>query len=256
MLLAVDVGNSNTVVGVFRGDELVRHWRVSTEAERTPDEVALIFQGLLGFADLSFTHNIHGVVIASVVPTVTETFREMCAGYFPFPPVVVEPGVRTGISLRHDNPREIGADRIANAVAAERLYGGPTIVVDFGTSTNFDAISRDGQFIGGVIAPGVHVSTEALVAKAARLPKVETLAPTSAIGRTTVAALQSGIVFGFAGQVDAIVTRVAAELGPGVTTVATGGMAVAVREACTSIDHHDPWLTLKGLRTIWERNPA
>lgn len=254
MLLAVDVGNSNTVLGVFRGTELVHHWRISSDAERTPDELGLLFQGLLGFAGLTFTHNVHGVVAASVVPPVTEAIREMCARYFPFPPIVVEPGVRTGIALRYEDPREIGADRIANAVGAVELYGGPAIVVDFGTSTNFDAVSADGEFVGGAIAPGVHTSTQALVERAARLPKVETVRPSSAIGRTTIAALQSGIVYGFAGQVDAIVRRIADELGPGVTTVATGGMAAAVLEACETLDHHDPWLTLKGLRTIWERN--
>ena len=254
MLLAVDIGNSNTVVGVFQGEKLVHHWRISTEDERTPDELALMFSGLLGFAGLDFTHNVHGVVIASVVPTVTEAYREMCGRYFPFPPIVVEPGVRTGIALRYENPREIGADRIANAVAAQSLYGGPAIVVDFGTSTNFDVIGPDGDFIGGVIAPGVHTSTEALIEKAARLPEVETILPPGAIGRTTTAALQSGIVYGFAGQVDAIVHRIMEELGPGVTTVATGGLAPAVLKTCTTIDHHDPWLTLKGLRVIWERN--
>jgi type III pantothenate kinase len=254
VLLAVDVGNSNSVLGIFHGTDLLHHWRISTEAERTPDELALIFQGLLAFADLSFTHNIHGVVIASVVPTVTETLRDMTGRYFPFPPIVVEPGIKTGIPLRYDNPKEIGADRIANAVAAQALYGGPAIVVDFGTSTNFDAVNVDGEFVGGVIAPGVHISTEALIARAARLPKVETVRPAGPIGRSTIQALQAGIVYGFAGQVDAIVGRIAAELGPGVTTVATGGLAPAVLEACETLDHHDAWLTLKGLRLIWERN--
>lgn len=256
MLLAVDIGNSNTVVGVFRDQELVQHWRLSTDAQRTPDELALLFSGLLRFADLDFSHNVHGVVLGSVVPTVTEAGREMCERYFPFPPLIVEPGIRTGIALRHDNPREIGADRIANAVAAHALYGGPAVVVDFGTATSFDAVSSDGAFVGGAIAPGVYTSTEALVERAARLPKVETVAPPSAIGRSTVTALQSGIVYGFAGQVDAIVSRISAELGPGVTTVATGGLARAVLEACGTIDHHDPWLTLKGLRLVWERNAA
>ncbi len=253
MLLAVDVGNSTTVVGTFAGAELVHHWRISTESERTPDELALLVQGLLDFAGLT-RDDLDGVVVASVVPPLTETIREMCARYVPADALVLEPGVRTGIPLRYDNPREIGADRIANAVAAQDLYGGPAIVVDFGTSTNFDAVSRDGEFVGGAIAPGVHISSEALVERAARLPKVETVRPATAIGRTTVQALQAGIVFGFAGQVDAIVRRIADELGPGVTTVATGGMASAILETCTTIDHHDPWLTLKGLRIVWERN--
>jgi type III pantothenate kinase len=256
MLLAVDVGNSNTVVGVFRDDDLVEHWRLSTDRYRTSDEVALLYDGLLGFVELSFSHNVHGIVISSVVPTVTETYREMVARYFPFQPVMVEPGIRTGLPLRYDNPKEIGADRIVNAVASAALYGAPSIVVDFGTSTNFDVVDADGAFAGGAIAPGVSTSTEALVAKAARLPKVETIAPESAIGRTTIGAMQSGIVYGFAGQVDAIVTRIKEELGPGVTTVATGGLAPAILKACTTIDHHDPWLTLKGLRILWDRNTS
>ena len=254
MLLAVDVGNSNTVIGVFTGDRMVEHWRISTDHDRTVDEQALLFQGLLQFADLSFTHNLHGVIISSVVPTVTETLREMVIRYFPFPPIVVEPGIRTGIALRYDNPREIGADRIVNAVAALELHGGPAIVVDFGTSTNFDVVSANGEFLGGVIAPGVMISVEALVSRAARLPKVELIAPPNVIGRSTVAAMQSGIVFGFAGQVDAIVTRLIAELGDDTTVVATGGLAPAIMDACTTIDEHDPWLTLKGLNIIWSRN--
>lgn len=254
MLLAVDVGNSHTVLGVFGGSELERHWRISTDSDRTADEWALILRGLLNSAELSLTRDVHGVVLSSVVPPATEALREMIAADFNLDPVVVEPGVRTGLPLRYENPREIGADRIANAVAVAELYGGPAIVVDFGTSTNFDAVSREGEFVGGVIAPGVHTSTEALVGRAAQLSKVEIAVPPSAIGRTTAAALQSGVVFGFAGQVDAIVERMRAELGAGVTTVATGGLASAVLEACTTIDHHDPWLTLKGLRIIWERN--
>jgi type III pantothenate kinase len=254
MLLAVDVGNSHTLVGVFKDEELVHHWRLSTDPARSSDELALSFSGLLGFAGLDFTHNVHGMVISSVVPTVTDTYRAMMADYFPFPPVVVEPGVRTGIPLRYENPREIGADRIANSVAAEAIYGGPAIVVDFGTSTNFDAISRGGEFVGGVIAPGVQASTDALVSRAARLPNVESAVPPTTIGRTTTQALQAGIVFGFAGQVDAIVTRMCAELGEGVTTVSTGNLAETVRRTCTTIDEHDPWLTLKGLRIIWDRN--
>ena len=254
MLLAIDVGNSTTVVGLFRGQELMHHWRLSTDLERTSDEFALITQGLLGFAGLSFTHNVHGVVLSSVVPTLTETLREMVSRYFPFAPVVVEPGIKTGIALRYEHPREIGADRIVNAVAAYAIYGGPAVVVDFGTATSFDAINARGEFVGGAIAPGVHISTEALVTKAARLPKVETITPAGAIGRSTTAALQSGIVFGFAGQVDGIVTRIREELGDGVTTVATGGLAPAVLDACTTLEHYDPWLTLKGLRLIWERN--
>jgi len=253
MLLALDVGNSSTVVGVFDADLLVHHWRLATQHSWTPDEVALHLQGLLRFADLDLRRDVSGVVVASVVPPVTATVRAMVERH-DLPTVVVAPGIRTGIPLRYEDPREIGADRIANAVAAVELYGGPAVVVDFGTSTNFDAIDRSGAFVGGAIAPGVAISTDALVARAAQLSEVSTDRPEHAIGRSTVQALQSGIVYGFAGQVDAVVGRIAAELGPGVTTVATGGMAPAVLEACDSIDHHDPWLTLKGLRLVWDRN--
>lgn len=254
MLLAIDVGNSNTVVGLFEDRELVQHWRVSTGLERTPDELVIELSALLGFAGVDLRGDVHGAVLASVVPVATEAYRELCDRLLQVPAVVVEPGVRTGISLRHEHPQDLGADRIVNAVAAHGLYGGPSIVVDFGTATSFDVVSGDGVFLGGAIAPGVHTSTEALVRRAARLPTVETLAPPTAIGRSTVTALQSGIVYGFAGQVDGIVARIRAELGPGVTTVATGGSAPAILAACESIDHHDPWLTLKGLRLIWERN--
>lgn len=256
MLLTVDVGNSQTVLGVFDGDTLAAHWRISTDADRTSDELALILHGLLGFADLTFSADMDGVVISSVVPRVTESLREMVTSRFLLTPVVVEPGIKTGIQLRYDNPREIGADRIVNAVAAATFYDGPVIVVDFGTSTNFDVVSADGAFLGGVIAPGVDASLDALVVRAARLPKVEIAVPASPVGRSTVAAMQAGIVYGSAGQVDAIVTRIREWLGPGVTVVATGGMANPVVEACTTIDRHDPWLTLKGLRLIWERNPG
>lgn len=254
MLLAVDVGNSTTVVGVFRGGELVRQWRLSTPLTRTADELALVYQGMLGFADLSLSGDIDGMVVASVVPTATELYRDMAARYVPVPPVVIAPGVRTGIALHYDNPREIGADRIVNAVAVGELYGTPACVVDFGTSTNFDAVDADGAFVGGVIAPGVMTSTEALVSRAAQLPKVELSRPGEVIGRSTVSAMQSGIVYGFAGQVDAIVRGVRDELGAGTVVVATGGLAPAILDICRTVDHHDAWLTLKGLRIVWDRN--
>jgi type III pantothenate kinase len=254
MLLAIDVGNSTTVVGVFDGPDLVEHWRLSTLRRRTADELGMLVSGVMDLEGLALEGDINGVVIGSVVPDVTMSLRGMCDRYVGTSPVVIEPGVRTGISLRHENPRDLGADRIANAVAAHALYGGPSIVVDFGTATSFDAVDRDGAFVGGAIAPGITTSSEALVQRAARLPTVEPVAPPSPIGRSTVTALQSGIVYGFAGQVDGIVTRIVGELGPGVTVVATGGLATSVLDACATIDHHDPWLTLKGLRLIWERN--
>lgn len=254
MLLAIDVGNSTTVVGVFDGDHLRQHWRLSTIHRRTPDELGMLISGVLDLEGLALDGDITGVVVGSVVPSVTMSLRAMAERYIGARPVIVEPGVRTGIALKHENPRELGADRIANAVAAHALYGGPAVVVDFGTATSFDAVDRQGAFIGGAIAPGITTSSEALVERAARLPTVEIVRPPSPIGRTTVTALQAGIVYGVAGQVDGIVTRFLADLGPGVTVVATGGLAAAVLESCATIDHHDPWLTLKGLRLIWERN--
>lgn len=253
MLLALDIGNSSTVVGVFEDGDLAHRWRLSTLPDLTPDELALRISGLLQFADLVF-EDLDGVALSCVVPPLTATFRTAAKRYLPPTPVIVEPGVRTGVPLRVDNPRDVGADRIVNAVAAHDLYGGPTVVVDFGTAIQFDVVSAEGEFLGGAIAPGVATSTAALVRRTARLPTVETTRPPAAIGRSTVTALQSGIVFGAAGQVDGIVARITAELGPGVTTVATGGLAPAVLEACETIDHHDPSLTLKGLARVWERN--
>ena len=255
MLLTIDVGNSTTKLGVFRGDEIVHHWRLSTVVRRTPDELALGVSGLLALEGLRLDRDVRGVALGSVVPAMTESFRAMCLAYLPpRSVVVVQPGVRTGIPLRHDHPSEIGADRIANAVAAHAMSGGPAVVVDFGTAISFDALNAAGEFVGGAIAPGIGTASQALVEHAARLPEVEVLAPASPIGRSTVTALQSGIVYGFAGQVDGIVRRLAGELGPGVTTVATGAVPEAVLTACERIDHHDPWLTLKGLHRIWERN--
>jgi len=255
VLLAIDVGNSTTSVGLFAGERLDHHWRLSTQANRTADELALHLFGFMSLDGLSHREDLTGVVVASVAPPVSATIEQLVEDHLHVPAVVVAPGIRTGIPLRYEDPREIGADRIANAVATVELYGGPAIAVDFGTSTNFDAIDRDGAFVGGAIAPGVAVSTDALVDHAAQLPEVAAVRPPAAIGRTTIQALQSGIVHGFAGQVDAIVTRIAAELGPGVSTVATGGgMASAVLDVCETIDHHDPFLTLKGLRLIWDRN--
>lgn len=254
MLLAVDVGNSQTVIGVFNGDELMRSWRISTEAQRTPDELALLFGGLMAFGDLSFSRNVHGIVVSSVVPVVTEMLRVMSHKYFHFPPVVVGPGVRTGMSLRVDNPREVGADRVVNALAAHHLHGGPGIVVDFGTATSFDVYNADGEFLGGAIAPGVATSVSALSARGAQLPRIELVAPEHAIGRSTVEAMRVGVVYGFAGQVDRIVEELSAELPTPAVILATGGLAPSIVDACRRIDHHDPWLTLKGLRLVWERN--
>ncbi|MGH8934354.1 MAG: type III pantothenate kinase [Egibacteraceae bacterium] len=255
MLLAVDVGNTTTVIGVWNGDELAQHWRVATDARRTADELALMFGGFMSFENLSFSRNVHGVVISSVVPVVTERLREMTKRYFHFPPVVVEPGTRTGIAIvRYDNPPEVGADRLVNALAAHAEYGGPGIVVDFGTSTNFDVYTRKGEFIGGSLAPGVETSMRAMAASGAQLRPIELRPPRAAIGRNTSEAMLSGAVYGFAGQVDRICEEITAELGGEAVVVATGGLASSIVQQCRCIDHHDPWLTLKGLRLVWDRN--
>ena len=254
MLLAVDVGNTEIVLGVFQGSDLQHTWRMSTTPERTPDELALTFGGFLAQKDMSFERQISGVVIASVVPAVTSALRDMASRYVPVPPVVVGPGTKTGVPLLTDNPREVGADRVVNALAAFSTFGGPAIVVDFGTSTNFDVISDKGEFIGGVIAPGIQVSAASLYANTARLTRVELAAPKNVIGKSTVECIQSGLVFGTAGEVDGIVTRVRAELGGAATTIATGGLAPIVIPHCATIDHHEPWLTLEGLRLVFEKN--
>lgn len=251
----MNVGNTNTVLGVFRGDELQWQWRMSTQAERTADELAVLLGGLLDQADLSFTSQITGVVISSVVPTSTTALREMVNRYFNFPPVVVEPGTRTGIHIATDNPREIGADRIVNALAAFHRYGGPCIVIDFGTATTYDVVSDKGEFLGGAIAPGVQTSNASLSRETARLPQVELHAPRVAIGRNTVEAIQSALIFGTAAEADGMIERMRKELGGQVTkVVATGGLASLVIPHCQLVDEHDPWLTLEGLRLVFDKN--
>lgn len=255
MLLAVDVGNTQTVMGVFERDRLERHWRISSQGDRTPDELALIFQGLLAQSGLSFSRNISGVVISSVVPRMTQALREMTERYFRFAAVVVEPGVKTGLAILTDNPKEVGADRVVNAVAAYALYGGPCVVVDFGTATTVDAVSGKGEYLGGAIAPGVEISTNALVSAGAQLKRVEFTAPKHVIGKSTSEAIRSGVIFGFAGQVDAIVARMREELGaPDAVVVTTGGLAPVITPNLTCDSKHEPWLTLIGLRIVFDRN--
>lgn len=256
MLLAVDVGNTETMLGVFRDTRLAWHWRMATQPERTADELALLFGGFLEQVGLSFSREITGVVISSVVPSSTQALREMVDRYFHFHPVVVEPGVKTGIRVLTDNPREVGADRIVNALAAYSRYGGPCIVVDFGTATTYDAVSERGEYLGGAIAPGIRVSAAGLFSATARLPRVEIAAPRSVIGKNTVESIQSGLLYGTAAEVDGMVERMQKELGGDAAVVATGGLAAVVVPHCHTIDHHDPWLTLEGLRLIFEKNTA
>ena len=261
MLLTIDVGNTNTVLGVFDGPDVVEHWRISTDPVRTADELAVLIQGLLRQSTLFAEPDVSGIALCSTVPSVLHELREMCQRYYgDVPAVIVEPGVKTGVPLRYDNPKEVGSDRIMNAVAAVHLYGGPAIVVDFGTSTNFDAVSERGEFVGGALAPGIEISVDALSRRAAQLLKVELARPSRVIGKSTVEALQSGIIFGFAGQVEGIASRMAAELAPAdpesVTIIATGGLAPLVIDEVAVIDAHEPWLTLIGLRLTYERNTA
>jgi len=256
VLLAIDVGNTQTVLGLLDGEKVVEHWRVATEARRTADEMMVLVRGLL--SQRTGDEPIDGMAVCSTVPSVLHEMRDMTARYFSSVPViVVEPGVRTGLPVLMDNPREVGADRIVNALAAFHLYGGPAIVVDFGTATTFDVVSRRGEYIGGAIAPGIGISLDALAARGAQLRKVELLRPRNVIAKNTVEALQSGVLYGFAGQVDGIVMRMAAEMGvdlADLAVIATGGLATGVLGESATIKHHEPWLTLVGLRVIYDRN--
>jgi type III pantothenate kinase len=255
VLLTADVGNTEIVLGVFDGADLVHTWRSSTQPERTSDELALLLAGFLEHRDLDLRKDITGLCIASVVPDVTGQFREMAAAYLSHEPVIVGPGMKTGVSVVTDNPREVGADRVVNTLAAFTAFGGPAIVVDFGTSTNFDVVSESGEFLGGVIAPGLQISAAALVGRTARLTRVDLQPPRSPVGRSTVEAIQSGLIYGTAGEVDGIVDRIRADLeAPEATVVATGGLAPVVIPHCRTVDRYEPWLTLEGLRLVYEKN--
>ena len=253
MLLAVDVGNTQTVLGLFEGERLVEDWRIATEGERTGDELAALLGRLLELADLGFG-DVTGLVLASSVPALIRSYEELAETYLEAPLLVLGPGVKTGLPILYDDPREVGPDRIANAVAARERYGAPAIVVDFGTSTNFDAVSSAGEFVGGVLAPGIETSMEALFLRAARLTKVDFAAPPSVIGKTTASALQSGLVYGFAGQVDGIVERMRGELGDTAPVIATGGLADLIAPHSRTIESVDRLLTLEGLRLVWDLN--
>jgi type III pantothenate kinase len=248
VLLAVDVGNTQTVFGLYAGDRLADQWRVATESRRTGDELGVLLGGML---DLE---SVDGVCLASTVPALVQAYELFAERWAEAPLLVVGPGVSTGLPIRYDDPRQVGPDRIANAVAASARYGAPCIVVDFGTSTNFDVVSDDGAYVGGVLAPGVEISMDALFQRAARLTKVDFVEPPSVIGKTTAAALQSGLVYGFAGQVDGIVAAIRGELGTDARVVATGGLAELIAPHAATVSTIDPSLTLEGLRLVWERN--
>ncbi|NLU41780.1 MAG: type III pantothenate kinase [Firmicutes bacterium] len=253
MLFVMDIGNTNIVFGVYEDKHLIRSWRASSDRQKTADEYGMLVSQLFFHSGLSLD-DIEGVVISSVVPPLMPEISRMCKRYLKKEPLIVGPGVRTGLRIRYDNPREVGADRIVNAVAACELYGAPVIVVDFGTATTFCAIAEEGEYLGGVIAPGIGIASEALFQRAAKLPRVEIAKPETVVGRNTVKSMQSGIVYGFVGQVDEIVRRMKQELGWRCRVIATGGLAELIAGESSQIDEVCPNLTLEGLRLIYEMN--
>ena len=253
MLLAIDIGNTNVVFGVFDKERLVENWRVGTNAQITPDEYAMIFKDLFGFAGLEF-RQITGVIISTVVPPLLPVMVEMSRKYFRLEPMIVTNELKTGITILYDNPKEVGADRIVNAAAAFKLFGGPLIIVDFGTATTFCAVTKAGEYLGGAITPGIKISAEALFQRASKLPRVELAKPQKVIGRDTISAMQAGIVYGYAGLVDGIVERMKKELAVDARVVATGGLVELVSPETKSIQEIKPQLTLEGLRLLYDIN--
>ncbi|WMX55815.1 type III pantothenate kinase [Peribacillus sp. R9-11] len=253
MIFVLDVGNTNTVLGVYDEDILKYHWRIETSRNKTEDEYGMVIKSLLQHEGLSFDQ-FDGIIISSVVPPIMFALERMCKKYFGIKPLIVGPGIKTGLNIKYENPREVGADRIVNAVAGIQEYGSPLIIVDFGTATTYCYINEDKQYMGGAIAPGINISTEALYSKAAKLPRIEINRPDGVIGKNTVSAMQAGILYGYVGQVEGIVNRIKAQSNLEPMVIATGGLATLIANESTVIDVVEPFLTLKGLQLIYKRN--
>lgn len=253
MIFVCDVGNTNIVIGAYDKAQLKYHWRISTDREKTEDEFAMVIESLFKYAGLTF-HDFSGVIISSVVPSIMFALERMCEKYFHLKPLIVGPGIKTGLNLKYDNPKEIGADRIVNAVAAVHDYPAPMIVIDFGTATTFCYIDEEKNYIGGAIAPGINVSTEALYEKASKLPRIEIMKPPHIVGTNTVHAMQSGVLYGYVGQVEGIVSRIKKQAKKEPMVIATGGLCSLISRETDVIDHVDTFLTLKGLYIIYQRN--
>ncbi|WP_075983378.1 type III pantothenate kinase [Bacillus massilinigeriensis] len=253
MIFVFDIGNTNIVLGVYKGEELIHHWRIETNRYKTEDEYGMIIKSLFEHGNLTFS-DIDGIIISSVVPPIMFSIERMCEKYFHIKPLVVGPGIKTGLNIKYENPREVGADRIVNAVAAIHEYGSPLIIVDFGTATTYCYINEEKQYLGGAIAPGINISTEALYSRAAKLPRIEIARPDHIVGKNTVAAMQSGILYGYVGQVEGIVKRMKEQSKERPMVIATGGLANLIAHESNVIDVVDPLLTLKGLKLIYKRN--
>lgn len=258
MILVMDVGNTNIVLGVYDKNDLLIHWRVSTDRQKTVDEYGMLFHSLFAYNICNKKvdrEDIGHIVISSVVPPLMPTLETVCRRYFNLDPLIVGPGIKTGLKIRYENPREVGADRIVNAVAVNELYGGPAVIVDFGTATTFCALAANGEYLGGAITPGIGISTEALFQRAAKLPRIELIKPASIIGKNTIVSMQSGIIYGYIGQVDGIIERMRKEMNESkALVVATGGFAELIKDDTKNIDKINPFLTLEGLRIIYEKN--
>ena len=255
MLLTIDLGNTNLTIGLYQGETLIHHWRLATDQNRMPDEYGLQLLGLLTNAGKTLT-DLNGISLASVVPPLTGRVTQACREYLKQEPLVVDTGVKTGIRIRYEDPKAVGADRVADAVAVMHLYGGPACIIDFGTATTFNALTKEGDYLGGAITAGINLAAEALYTHAAKLPRIDLQKPPSVIGRNTTHAMQSGLIFGYVSMVEGMVERFGRELGPQMKVIATGGLAELVAKETPVIQVHAPWLTLDGLRIIWELNQA